>query len=279
MKKLILIARSLAAGQFFLPALALALIGNVLMTHQAHATFFAPRGKTQIIAGTDRLTGQVASPGSPLSLLYIYPNDTGSAPAWRASVWNSGDLQGGTDVTVKYKPFSSSTPKPNTDANTSIVNQHVEFANQLQYEIDIVTCTTVSITPIIGPTLANAKCPYYYLDYTQNATWDPAAISATSDVPGSQFCEYVVVNPAGATYIPGWGASAWNPSLPPLPPNVDYRNSAFIPGQTVGSNGSPGPSAPNSVMACKQVAYNYNLTPIVDSVTSASGTDTVTFII
>lgn len=239
MKKLILSASL---------ALSVAIVGNIFVTHQAHATFFAPRGQTQINYGTDVITGQTCSPTNLCDHLYI---DQGNTVGWKVNLWNSGDLEGKTKLTVKNRYFDSTYSTGTAAKPHAFVKPGIYFWNRLETE------------PLI---IAGAAGYYYYGFNETKQSWDTGSAvitSPTTQSPGAKYCRVAMVNPAGANYIPWIGASSLATLIPPFPPIYDYRNSTFWPGNMVGPLG---PAVDGGAAACAEIAYNYDLTPSIESV-------------
>lgn len=245
MKKLILSASL---------ALSVAVVGNIFVTHQAHATFFTARGETKIY-GIDRLTGTVSTQANPVDNLYIFPNDTQKV-GWRASVWNSGDLgnqepwiRGGTTVRVKNRYFNGKSSDGSAAKPYALEEKGVAYYDR----------------PALEPLLivGGATIDYYFGRYDlliapgSNKNWfPPASVLSGADLTtiGKTYCQYASANPAGYTIVPYPGSSY---NLFGLYGNADFTGSH---------------------MACAEVAYNYNLVPKVETINSNTGhtIDTIT---
>ncbi len=241
MKKLILSASL---------ALSVAVVGNIFVTHQAHATFFAPRGQTQINYGTG-VDGKVCSPTSLCDSILI---DQGQTVGWKANLWNSGDLEGTTKMTVKNRYFDGTYSTGTAAKPHAFVKPGIYFWNRLETE----------------PLIIAGAAGYYYYGYNETKqSWDTGSAAVTSPTrqePGSKYCRVVMVNPAGANYIPWIGASSLATLIPPFPPIYDYRNSTFWPGNSVGPLG---PTVPGDAAGCAIIAYNYDIAPSIESVDSS----------
>jgi hypothetical protein len=254
MKKLILAAKRpesfsasvLSMRKYLVFVFLLAVIGNVFFTHQAHATFFAARGETKIISGTDRVLKDSkgnplqASKTNPLDQLYVYPSDT---VGWKASVWNGGDLGHTTTVNVGniYPDGTESGVKPKSGPTPPYVMTipNVVYADRLGEEFNI----------ILG-----ASAFDYHYGYTQSdQDWYPAGVlmsSVRAVNPGDKFCQFDQVIVAGYNIIPYGGSY-------PGAPGFEYGPVGFE------GNG-----------ACATIAFNYNLTPTISIGTPTGGSST-----
>jgi|GEM_PF-3197739 len=269
MNKLILFARGMwsryvgASGLAkYVGAIAfVALASSVVVTHQAHATFFAPRANTWIY-GTDKLQGvplgrpSASSTADEVSTLYVDPGDT---VGWNARRWNAGDLGGGTTATMVLRTVSSATASKNgvagTDSTTTPIGSHVWGTNLFE-EINII--------------LANGLAYYYNSTNTDITNYNVATYKIpVGSEPGTEYCQYVKTNPKGIVIIPGVGAPSSTPGWPlQSVPFTIGGTLSFIPGATVAPLQIVPPffavTAPDSVWSCAVVAYDYKLTPTID---------------
>lgn len=247
MKKLILAQRNnarfsgrpgLFAG-YALVTLLFAVVGNIVLSHDASATFLALRGETKIY-GTDRVTGRVYTAANPTDRLYIWPGDTQSL-GWRASVWNGGDMgnavwgqMDGSTVAVKHRYFDGSSSNGTTRPH-ALVENNVRYYDRPLDEALII---------------AGASALNYYFGYNEsNRNWFPPLITPSgpgSITPGSRYCQYASSNPSGFNVLPYPGA--YGATLIPLVGvyGMSARNVDFT-----------------DRMACAEVAHVYNLMPSI----------------
>lgn len=183
------------------------LLGSVLVSDQASATFFAAKGDTKVY-GIDRRTGQTYTAANPADRIYIWPGDTQQV-GWRATVWNAGDIGNrapgipflspgidGTDITVKNRYFDGSTSNGGSRPHALVVPK-VYYPDEGPAIVALVT--------------AGASGLSYYFGYDwSKKTWYPPTLNlsgfANATTVGRTFCQYGSANPAGYNVIPWPGA-------------------------------------------------------------------------
>lgn len=259
-------ARGGMFGRVAVAVLLLAFAGNLLFVHEASATFFAMRGRTQI-HGTDALTGRSYTADSGTRQLYVYP---GSTVGFRASAWNGGNHGRTTDVSVHSLYFDGSTSNGSTERPFALTPQRVTYpgVNALLWPISEAAM------------VAGAALNYNFHDYSPVNRWVTPSVAVNSalkdgyDIPGKKYCQYVHVSVAGYNVIPWFGSYVTSRNSDgsfngALLSNVGPQS--FKPNNWAGF----GVVVPSDAMACAEVAYNYNLLPKITASTSAAGSSTV----
>ncbi|MBI3889769.1 hypothetical protein HY312_04345 [Candidatus Saccharibacteria bacterium] len=195
--------RLLIVAQYSVAVIAIAGVGNLLISHTASATFFAARGEA-LVSGMDRSTGQQKN---LTKVIYSYPGDV---VQFRSSVWNGGDIGYTTDVIIKNRYFDGTDSTGTTLKPHALTVKNVRYTDRLWEEPLI----------ILGASLI------YQFGYGQSVQhWNTPAVTLSgpgSDVPGNRFCQYPTVSVGGYNIIPWPGAYPGIPFIPYGP--VSFKN-------------------------------------------------------
>lgn len=232
-------------------ALFLALLINVLAIHNKAMAGFAPIliGRTIVMQGKDRVTGQVYNVPTPTlsniigdglrpfltgsSVIHVYKGDTVQFGQVTQGV-DPLNIGGFSFIQVHSKGFNETTNPLNT----------IEYSGLLPASLGGK-----------GPNVVwnNGGWPVFFIMASGSVAATPAVTMTGpgSDVPGNQYCQFVSTNPTVQFYVPPfvYGYLEWKfTGLTSLDFTIGGKQESFDFLRT---------------MSCAEIAYVYNLVPSI----------------